>query len=59
MNTPLIVILSLQSIMMIGLSVLVLAVIRQIGMLHQRVAPAGALTISQGVKPGERAPELR
>jgi methylamine dehydrogenase accessory protein MauD len=59
MNTPLIVILSLQWIVMIGLSVLVLAVIRQIGVLHQRVAPAGALTISQVVKPGERAPELR
>ncbi len=59
MNTSLIVILSLQWILLIGLCVLVLALVRQIGVLHQRVAPAGALTISQWVKPGERAPELR
>lgn len=59
MNTTLIVILLLQWVLLLGLSLLLLAVVRQIGVLHQRIQPAGALTISQGVKAGERAPELR
>lgn len=59
MNTSLIVILVLQWILMLGLAVVLLGVVRQIGVLHQRLAPAGALTMSHGVKAGERAPELR
>jgi methylamine dehydrogenase accessory protein MauD len=43
---------------LIGLSVVVLALVRQVGILHQRVAPAGALTMSQGVRPGEMASPL-
>jgi methylamine dehydrogenase accessory protein MauD len=58
MNTPLIVILALQWILLLGLAVMLYAVVRQLGVLHQRVAPAGALTIAQGVKAGERAPVL-
>lgn len=58
MNISLQVILALQWLLMIGLGVVVLALVRQVGILHQRVAPAGALTISQGVRPGDLAPEL-
>ncbi len=58
MSLSLQIILVLQWILLIGLSVVVYALVRQIGVLHQRVAPAGALTLSQGARPGEMAPEL-
>jgi methylamine dehydrogenase accessory protein MauD len=58
MSLSLQIILVLQWILLIGLSVVMYALVRQIGVLHQRVAPAGALTLSQGVRPGEMAPEL-
>ena len=42
-----------------ALSLVVFALIRQIGLLHERIAPAGALSISkQGIKTGEAAPEF-
>ena len=40
-------------IAVIGLSVLVFALTRQVGVLHERVAPAGALTPTSGPKIGE------
>jgi methylamine dehydrogenase accessory protein MauD len=43
-------------IAVVGLSAIVLALIRQIGVLHERIAPMGALTIDKGPKVGERAP---
>lgn len=47
----------LSWIAIIGLAVLVLALTRQIGMLHERVAPAGALSIEKhNLKTGETAP---
>lgn len=57
--TTLVVILVLQWILLIVMAVVLLAVVRQLGVLHQRVTPAGALTISHAIKAGERAPELR
>jgi methylamine dehydrogenase accessory protein MauD len=42
----------------IALAVIVFALTRQIGVLHERVAPAGALTLSGGVKAGESVPDL-
>ena len=36
----------------------VVALVRQIGVLHERVAPAGALAVRGGPEPGEAAPEL-
>lgn len=41
------------------LAATVFALARQIGILHERIAPAGALTLSGGLKPGETAPDLR
>lgn len=58
MNTSLLVILVLQWIFLLGLGLVLLGALRQIGVLHQRVAPAGALTIRQGIVAGERAPQL-
>ncbi len=40
------------------LSVVCIALARQIGVLHQRIAPAGALTIRQALKVGDAAPQL-
>ncbi|HMK86045.1 MAG TPA: redoxin domain-containing protein [Steroidobacteraceae bacterium] len=40
------------------LSVVCIALARQVGVLHQRLAPAGALALSQPLKLGEAAPEM-
>jgi len=40
-------------VLVIGLSLLVLALARQVGVLHERVAPAGALLPTNGPKVGE------
>jgi methylamine dehydrogenase accessory protein MauD len=45
-------------VLVIGLSLVVFALTRQIGVLHERVSPAGALTLSGGVKAGETPPAL-
>jgi methylamine dehydrogenase accessory protein MauD len=42
----------------VALSIIVLALARQIGVLHERIAPAGALTLASGIRPGEAAPDL-
>lgn len=40
------------------LSVAVLALARQIGVLHERIAPVGALAIGKGPQPGDLAPRV-
>ncbi len=45
-------------ILVIGLAFVVFALTRQIGVLHERVSPAGALTLSGGIKSGETPPAL-
>lgn len=45
-------------IAVITLSVLVAALARQVGVLHERIAPAGALTLHQKVRVGDDAPIL-
>lgn len=45
-------------LLVIVLAVLVLALMRQIGVLHERVAPAGALMLRGGPAVGEAAPVL-
>lgn len=42
----------------IGLAFVVLALARQIGVLHERLQPVGALTLAKGLKVGEAAPQL-
>ena len=46
----------LQWAAIIGLSLLMLGLLRQVGMLHERLGPVGALTLSGGAKVGETAP---
>ena len=59
MSQPLLVSLLLLSWLAIGgLGLCVLALARQIGVLHERVAPVGALSISKGPAVGERVPRL-
>jgi methylamine dehydrogenase accessory protein MauD len=36
-----------------------LALLRQVGVLHERIAPMGALTLDKGPKEGEAAPEMQ
>jgi methylamine dehydrogenase accessory protein MauD len=46
-------------IAVIGLCLLVLVLARQVGVLHERLAPAGALMTDRGVAVGEPAPVLQ
>jgi len=48
----------LLGVLVIGLGLAVLALARQIGVLHERIAPAGALSVNQRVKVGDVAPEM-
>lgn len=45
-------------IAVLSLAALVLALLRQVGVLHERVRPAGALLGEEGPRPGEAAPPL-
>jgi methylamine dehydrogenase accessory protein MauD len=45
-------------LLVIGLALTVLALTRQIGLLHERISPVGALSPRANVEVGERAPEL-
>jgi len=42
----------------IALAVALLAVVRQLGVLHERIAPVGALMLANGLKVGEIAPRV-
>ncbi|PEQ12878.1 methylamine utilization protein MauD [Novosphingobium sp. PC22D] len=44
--------------LVVGLAVALLAVARQVGVLHERVAPVGVLTPQQGPVAGDKAPHL-
>jgi methylamine dehydrogenase accessory protein MauD len=55
---PLLVSNALLWVLVIGLALVVLALARQIGVLHERIAPAGALSLSGGLKAGETVPPL-
>lgn len=59
MTTALLVSTALLWIAVIVLAATVLALTRQIGVLYERVAPAGALTIGRGTTVGEKAPVVR
>ena len=45
-------------LLVLGLSAVVLALARQLGVLHERIAPAGALMLNRGLTVGEPAPVL-
>ncbi len=58
MNEALLVSNLLLWVMVIVLAGVVLALVRQVGVLHERVAPAGALMVRGGPEVGEPAPEI-
>lgn len=45
-------------VLVLALAAVVLALTRQLGVLHQRIAPAGALMLNRGLAVGEAAPVL-
>jgi len=45
-------------VLVVGLSIVVLALVRQLGVLHERISPVGALMLAKGLKVGELAPTL-
>ena len=45
-------------LLVLALSAVVLALARQLGVLHERIAPAGALMLNRGLTVGEPAPAL-
>ncbi len=45
-------------VIVIGLIIVVFALARQIGVLHERIAPAGALMVNQRIRAGEQAPAI-
>jgi methylamine dehydrogenase accessory protein MauD len=45
-------------IVVLALLVVVLALTRQVGVLHERIAPAGALMINRGLAVGQKAPVM-
>ncbi len=56
--TPLTITVCLLWVVVIFLSIAVLALARQVGVLHERVAPAGALISGAGPGVGEQSPRL-
>lgn len=49
----------LQWLALLGLAAVVLGLARQVGVLHQRLGPAGALMLSSSITVGEPSPEFR
>jgi methylamine dehydrogenase accessory protein MauD len=45
-------------LLVIALSLVVLALVRQVGVLHERITPVGALMLAKGLKVGELAPAV-
>ncbi len=45
-------------IAVVAMALVIFALLRQIGVLYERVAPAGALAMNQNLKVGQQAPEL-
>ena len=58
MNETLLVSNALLWIAVIALGLLVLALARQVGVLHERIAPVGALALGRGPRVGEAAPRI-
>ncbi len=56
--TPLVVSNVLLWILVVALSLVVVALARQLGVLHERITPVGALMLAKGLKVGELAPAV-
>lgn len=58
MNTALLISNITLWFLVVGLGVVVMALARQIGVLHERIAPAGALMVRSGPKVGDASPVI-
>jgi len=58
MNEALLISNGILWVVVIALGVAVFALARQVGVLYERVAPAGALALAKSVRSGDTAPEL-
>lgn len=58
MNTALLISQILLWLSLVGLAVVVIALARQVGVLFERVAPAGALSMNARLKAGDAAPPI-
>ena len=58
MTGALIAAIALLWVLVIGLTVLVVALLRQVGLLHERLGPVGALTLPGGPQVGNAAPRF-
>jgi methylamine dehydrogenase accessory protein MauD len=45
-------------VLVLSMALMMLALLRQVGVLHERIAPMGALTLDRGPREGEAAPQL-
>ena len=45
-------------VLVVVLALVVLALVRQVGVLHERITPVGALMLAKGLKVGEAAPAM-
>ena len=45
-------------VLVIGLAAVILALVRQIGVLHERIGPAGALLLKRGLQVGQPVPAM-
>jgi methylamine dehydrogenase accessory protein MauD len=56
--TPLAISVIVLWVVVLGLLAVVLALTRQLGVLHERIAPVGALMLNRGLTVGEQAPAM-
>jgi len=56
--TPLVLSNSVLWVLVVALSLVVLALARQVGVLHERISPVGALMLAKGLVVGEMAPAV-
>ncbi len=59
MTTSVAILLAIQGCAILCLAVVSFALARQVGVLHQRLGPVGALALSKQVRVGEKSPEFR
>jgi methylamine dehydrogenase accessory protein MauD len=58
-NDALVISIAVLWVVVLALGTVVLALARQIGVLHERISPVGALLLAGGLKAGEAAPRLQ
>ncbi len=49
---------AVQFVILIGLAVVVLSLARQVGILHERLSPAGMTRARDGIEPGQTLPDM-